>query len=80
MSDQSGRKCVTFSSTVTYFIIEEDDCWKQYRQPFWEIIARDRVRFSDRISSIEGVLQPVLNKKQSEKMFKNGENVIRFPF
>lgn len=65
MSNQTRRKRVTFSSTTTYFIIKEDDSWINYRQPFWEIIARDRVRFGDRIKKMEGTLRPSLDKIKS---------------
>ena len=54
------KKTVTFSCVVTQIVIDDDEFSREYRKPYWEINARDRMRFQDRINELEEKLNPIL--------------------
>jgi hypothetical protein len=45
---------------VTVFVFQ-DDC--DDRKPYWELFARDRARFRDRIQQIGETLKPILTEQ-----------------
>ena len=48
-------------STLFFFTQTQDDI--DHRKPYWEMVARDRIRFRKRISETEKILYPILLEK-----------------
>lgn len=77
MSNQPSDKHVQFAPSK-YFILEDDDNIKEYRKPYWEVIARDRIRFKERIKCHKQTLDPILKKDHRNiVMVRNGLGTIQ---
>ena len=62
-------KKVRFNNLVQTIIYTDDDESANLRKAFWEIIARDRQRFRDRISETEECLASVLRTTHRVQIF-----------
>lgn len=55
---------------------EDDIESKESRLCYWEIFARDRARFKDRIKQIEPILSSVLDKSHRERVYASRQNCV----
>lgn len=70
-SDEVNRK-VKFNDKINvHIMIAWDYAYRAARLGPWEQMARDRVRFRDRILRLEMTLSPIFEEKHREKIYKS---------
>ena len=52
------------------FVIEDDDCIKEYRNKYWEFFAIDRNRFEHRVQKISKIIERILVPSHRDKIYR----------
>ncbi|WKA13542.1 MAG: protein phosphatase 1 regulatory subunit 15b like [Cotesia congregata filamentous virus 2] len=64
------KKKVTFNlKPIIYKIIAWDFAYRASRKSNWEVLARDRIRFRNKINTLELILTPILKVEHRLKVW-----------
>ena len=70
MANVGNVKKVNFAEKPTIYTIQDDaEYFRNYRKPYWELMAVDRHRFKRRIDFSCKFLNPILNKEYREMIY-----------
>ena len=70
MANVGNMKKVRFAENPTIYTIQDDDeYFRNYRKPYWELMVIDRHRFKRRIDFSCKFLNPILNKEYREMIY-----------